>query len=336
MDEQKFIYFIENSSIEYYNKGNNGIILLAILNENIVSPYSYKTMNKYNKPVNKIALKLVFITNEKEADPIILSDDFDFDQKTEEEFIKEVNSQVDIYLQSVTYLEPICPQIFYSNIYKNKFLLECIIKKTKKKELNSILLDYEENIDKFGIIIMEFMNNKALYYYKNYNSYSMYKNMGRYLILRLALETGYTHSDFHTANILIETNYSFYFHEINGKPLLIDFTWAEKIPEDKMILIKEYCEKKKYKDALLVIANIPRTDSINLNEYEDFNWITKDISYKISDNNIIDQLFNRRKFTIKKMSEFLNEKNNSEIEYNYPQIPISENIKNNIYQGLKI
>ena len=245
MYEENFIYFIEHSSIEYYNKGNNGIILLAKLNENIVSPYFYKSINKYNKPINKIVLKLIFITNDEESESIILSDNFEFDQKTEEEFMKEVNSQTNIYLNSISHLEPICPEIFYANIYKNKIFLEHIIKNTKKKELNSIILDYEENIDKYGIIAMEFVHNKTLYYYKNHNFYPLYQNMARYLILRLALETGYTHSDFHIANILIETNYSYYFNEITGKPLLIDFTWAEKIPEDKMLLIKEKCEKKK-------------------------------------------------------------------------------------------
>jgi len=271
MNEENFIYFIEHSSIGYYSKGNNGIILLATLNENIVSPIE----------TNKIILKIVFITNDEESEPIILSKEFDFDQKTEEEFMKEVTSQVEIYEKTIN--DPICPQIFYSNIYKNRGLLESIIKKTKKKDLQNIFLDYEENVDKYGIIVMEFLNYKTLYYYKNHNSFPLYQNKARYLLLRLALETGYTHSDFHIANILMNIN--------KGKPLLIDFTWAEKIPEDKMELIKKKCIDGKYKDALLIIGNIPRRDNIDLNKYDDFNWITKDISYKIYDNHLIDKLF---------------------------------------------
>ena len=95
-------------------------------------------------------------------------------------------------------------------------------------------------------------------------------------------------------------------------------------------------KKKKYKDALLIIGNIHRRDSIDLHKYDDFNWITKDITYKISDNNIIDDFFIKRELAIKKLITFLDEKNKDEIQNNYPQIPILENIKNKIYNGIKI
>jgi len=186
MDKINFIYFIENSVIEYYNNGNNGIILLASLNKDLDSPYKYKNINKYNKSVNKIILKLVFITNDKDYREIFLDNDFEFDQKTEDDFIKEVNSQVDIYFKSISYLEPICPQVFYSNIYENsvenKYFLKKIIKNTRKMQLENIILQYNKNIDKFGIIAMEYIPNKTLYYYTHHNYYTNYKNMARYLL----------------------------------------------------------------------------------------------------------------------------------------------------------
>jgi hypothetical protein len=334
MDEKNFIYFIENSSIEYYNKGNNGIILLVTLNKDLDSPYKYNNLDKYNKSIDKIILKIIFITNEDDEHEIFLDNEFQFDQKTEEEFKKEVNSQVDIYFKSISYLEPICPQVFYSNIYnksvENKYFLKKIIKKTRKRQLENIILQYNGDIDKFGIIAMEYIPNKTLHYYTYHNYYANYKNMARYLLLKLAIDTGYTHADFHAGNFFIDPEYFCYFKDIRGKPFLIDFTWAEKIPNDKLIEIKKNYDEGKYKEALFIISKIPRRDDINLKEFEVFNWITSEVNYTVGDNHIIHSLVEKRELAINNMIELFNKMDDIE---KYPILPISNEIKNSLYKG---
>jgi RIO-like serine/threonine protein kinase len=154
---------------------------------------------------------------------------------------------------------------------------------------------------------MEYAENfKQLFKLMPDKNYETYKNMSRYLLLRLAIETEYNHSDFHKYNILINQEENTYFNSLSGYPLLIDFSWVQKIPSDKLEIIKKYYNEKKYIEALDILYKMKRRDDIDLEEHEVFNWMSKNIisinkTEKI--NNEIDNLINLRNTAIENMKK---------------------------------
>lgn len=364
--EEAFLYFIDNSIFDFYLGGNNGVTIIAKLNNNVKSCYKYINCYNFNENANQLLLKLVLIKNNKykkdnnqepkkdnnkkneDRDDYDDSDDdnddddssniFKFDNTTnskeldlasKEEFIHEVNTQVDIYLKSMKYLQPICPPICYAKIYEynpeNKLFFHKILK--NNLDLLKIYIRYGFDFDSIGLIAMEYAEDfNQLFYLIKHKYYNIYKNMSRYLLLRLAVETGYNHSDFHKYNILINKNNNQYFDNLHGYPLLIDFSWTQKIPIDTLNIIKEKYNNKQYVEILEILYKMKRRDNINLEEHDVFDWLTKNIIFNNNNiNNVnqeIDNLIEFRNISI----ENLKKKSSS--------IPLNDSIKQHMFLGI--
>jgi hypothetical protein len=291
--------------------------------------------------VKKLLLKLVLIKNiaeEEACEPETSTEksqytDFDFtyssdsydsdddsnfyyleknkllDYTKKEDFIKEVNTQINIYKKTMQYFQPICPCICYANIYDynydNKLFLNKILQ--NNTDLINILNNYGVKFDSIGLIAMEFIQDSKKLFSLMYNQqYPLYKNMSRYLLLQLAIETEYNHLDFHKYNIFINLNSNNYFKDLYGYPLLIDFGWTEKISANNLELIKNYYNEKKYVEALNILYKTTRRDNVNLENFEAFDWLSKNvICNNIIDitNKEIDNLVNLRNITIGRFSK---------------------------------
>jgi len=162
-----------------------------------------------------------------------------------------VEIQKDIFLKTVTYLQPICPAIIYSEILENEDYtdyLNKIFKNSMNNENEKIIEYLDHNNFKLGIIAMENYEN-----YENYfilkdriqENKEYYINLLRYIYLSL-FKLGYVDPFFDANSIIINDDYSYFFSKIKKRPLLIDFTNIEKITDKDNKIINKNIEKKKY------------------------------------------------------------------------------------------
>jgi hypothetical protein len=345
--DMSFFNFINNSKISYYSCGKNSIILKADLNYNIESPYLHLNHYNFKKPVSQLIIKIIFLsTNYDPGDDTFLAE---IDNKMIElaineidMFINEVNIQTNIYFKTYKDFQPICPGIIYANYFKTK---DNVIKifnlfmklathtntysnnyksyKTKLT-LNNLLTIFMNNtsFNSIGLIGMEYAENYKIIssFLSNNFDIKIYKNMARFILLKLCLETGYSHGDFHLGNIIINNNINNYIHTILGNILLIDFGYSVKIDVNKLDKIKNYVDKKDYSNALSIIYNIPRVDGLNLTESKYdiyFKWLCDGIN-----NNELNILFDSYEYS----------KNiilNKSYKFNF-----KDNIKNYLFNGI--
>ena len=363
--EEAFLYFINNSTFDFYLGGSNGVTIIAKLNNNVKSCYKYINCYNFNENANKLLLKIVLIKNNKykkddkkddnknngESDDGIddeggdgdgdnddSSNIFKFDNTanskeldlaSKEEFIHEVNTQVDIYLKSMKYLQPICPPICYAKIYEYNLENKLFFYKILKNNLNllKIYIRYGYDFDSIGLIAMEYAEDfHQLFYLIKHKYYNIYKNMSRYLLLRLAVETGYNHLDFHKYNILVNKNNNQYFNNLHGYPLLIDFSWTQKIPIDTLNIIKEKYNNKQYVEILEILYKMKRLDNINLEEHDVFDWLTKNIIFNNDTINNVNQEINN-------LIEFRNIAIEN-LKKKSLLIPLNDNINQHMFLGI--
>ena len=277
--EEDFLDFITNSKINKLSQGSNGITYVAELDKktNYVSKFKNFYFNDFNKPVQKLLIKLCFIGDGDNEDMI-------FDNLSivdERSFIKEVNFQIRIFNKTYQYLQPLCPAVVYSSIeFCNDPTMQILIAKIAK--INLFCRKYINNI-RIGIIAMEYANdfnvlNDDIHdaIAENITKPFNYINKifyGIYLIIKLA-EIGYSHGDYHLGNILINNKDATFissniFIENPAYPLLIDFGFTKELPIETGKLIKEYINTKKYNEVLRILYNIPRSDGLSLTGYSD-------------------------------------------------------------------
>jgi len=304
MDKTKAINsFIENSTIEYVSKGSNGATFVATLKPGFTSPYKSTDAETYGMDVEQLLLKLIFFKDSHIKRPKKVIFRFDYNNQFEtvallladpSTFQREIDIQNEIYANTMDYLEPICPAIVFSNMYKPnnsgdfgviaKLLQSTVEFSNTYYLLRSMTLSFN-TFDSVGIIGMEFAKGydtlhywreKAKHEYKKtftsvfsrvkpyHKQIQIYNNVGLYLILELALKTGYSHADFHGSNIMMResnsSSYPYFLHGPNMKPLFIDFGLSVRIPDKKYDKIKQLCEDSKYTAALKVLCTIPRKD----------------------------------------------------------------------------
>jgi len=365
--EDIFNDFLKNSkNIQYVADGANGIIYKVVVPEKYESGYTYIDPNYYGEPVREIALKLCIL---KHTD--ISS------------FKSEVNIQNTIFQKSMGHLQPLCPAILYSTVLRDSQKRELVNKMIKidsdVKTHKLPYLDSEVDIDgelltesKFliGVIAMEFENgyNRLIDYLRSSNiSKEMkikYIHYGLYIILKLALETGYSQADFHTANIMIHPEMD-YFGKNSGRPLILDFGYSRKISSKVMSKIKSLIKNGKYIDALKWICAVKRSDNASLTREDwssyygwvcrDWNLLEKksakqtksmitvsdDNSYSIpkrimhtNDSDIARLFRSREGYLSDLMKQFIDLNKKSPI--NYPKLPLSKDIiRNRTYVGLR-
>jgi hypothetical protein len=156
-------------------------------------------------------------------------------------------------------------------------------------------------------------------------------------LLQLALETGYNHGDFHQANVMISPS-SNYFATSEYRPYLIDFGRTTKLNPEAFKEFRTRMQQKQYTRALAWLC-----DSSHANEYISdrlywerfYGWVCNMPTSSIvaqKTNREMEKLFEQREAAIdrniKIMSELHQESPNV-----YPLLPISNNIKNQIFHG---
>jgi hypothetical protein len=330
--ENAFNHFIENSTFKLLNKGSNGLIILASLKDGINSLYKNINLNNFNNNVKQLIIKLVFIhnNNDENIESVYINDDYEFEKCSKKEFMNEINIQTNIFFKTFEYLQPLCPAIVYSTIYKEnendffkKILLNIDIH--GKIIIRKIILQFGKQIKNIGLIAMEYANSYDPIY-KHVSE--KFDNMAKYLLIELALKTGYTHSDFHVSNILIDVNNHNYFKGLIGAPLLIDFGWTRKIPSIILNNIKKYYNEKNYNKIIQLLCNLRRANGKNLRNYNVFDWVCN----ANCDNKKIDDLVNRRMISIDENIKLFDKKH--ENNKDYPLLPLSNRFKHLIYNGI--
>lgn len=340
--EESFRMFLQNSTFKIIGKGSNGSIYLATLNAGIVSPYKSMNPFNFNEPVNTIIIKISYI--EENVDVV-----FDTETINEKDFEDEINIQTDISMKTMEYLQPICPSVVYSNITNDPIYIENIF-----AELNSItsLRNIINGGLKYGIIGMEFadgyktLNNlvPAIHDIANLFIGSTpreidYICMAYYIIIELAIKTGYTHSDFHAGNILIHPTDTNYFSITQGSVVIIDFGWAEKLSHRNKMEIKELYKSRQYVEIFNVLCNIPRKDDYDLKDptFSGFDYVCKipvPSPYIDIINRRIDELINEKEEKTNEIIELFNSKPIEERNL-YPLLPLSKRMKLKVYNGIQ-
>lgn len=358
--KEAFEHFISNSKITLLSKGSFGLTFVAKLNPDIETYYKHVIWYKYNEPVNYILFKICCLydseagENKENIDLTINNVDFSLGSVDVNEFEKEVNIQVDIYFKSLNYLQPYCPGVIYANRAKKDQttydLLLTIANNMDSPENSKIIQSIKsallgDEFSEIGFIGMEFMQgydtmfniNRLQPQYKINNLI-----VGYYLLIKVAIDTGYTHGDFHNGNILININDNNYFHnaKINnillGAPLLIDFGLSKKLEPEKHKLIKNMYTNKNYGGILKVLCDSGRSDNLNLYNYPHYSWVCKNLQIKpLLDEGIVmalNYIFNNREKQIDIIISIFNKLNTNSKQY--PLLPTSNEIKNKLYSGL--
>ena len=366
---EAFPYFIHNSNIELLtDSGSFGIILKASFNKNLKSPYEMFGTDDFKEPVHNLLVKLVVLSKYK------LDDDDNYwsylNGQTkhidlEENFIKEVNVQTDIFFKTMQYLEPLCPAPVYSSIMNDKIMMENFINYLRKKSTDSYTKKVFDKINSniiydripsLGILGMEIANNfdtMANFYYtceknpdpSSINYYEWCEQMGKLQILDLALKTGYSHNDFHRGNLLVNPVYEGFYSGLNGKILLIDFGFVTKLSNDDLNTIRENYKEGEYSEALKVFENLSRSDGLLIEEYPTFyGWLyNNDESFQkrpmlikktdVEYDKMINELKQREEVAIDERIKFFDNEHSSDPD-NYPLLPLSNAIKNSFFQGM--
>lgn len=359
-DSEAFNHFLDNSTFSYLSKGAFGLTFKANLKPGVQSKYrrieSSSTFD-YGDEVRTIIIKLGFVHDSKKGQKVtsvkLNKVKLSFNTGELQTFKDEVNIQTDLFLKTISYLQPICPAIVYSKVYNDTNGITGILEKMYKESENintKVLLENiynsktQNQFYNIGLIAMEFADSYTLLHsLVGDTKFELYKNMTLYLLLKLAIDTGYTHGDFHPGNIFINTRSNNYFKGINGKPLLIDFGQAQKIPLDILEFMKEQYKNGNYTDALKRLCDIDRPDKIVMKEYPSFYGFAcgtydynnnKPVSDFPSDTNKeIFQLILKREQAIDDMVNLFKVKHDSN-PAKFPLLPLSNAVKNSMYSGL--
>lgn len=390
--QEIFREFINNSeSINIISRGTYGLIFKVNLPSEIPSDFvnkDYKQIRpdvNFAKPVNTLLIKLALI-----YDPVTGISEREFylgnygpERITlvttqSSNFQNEINIQTDVYLKTIQYLQPLCPGIVYANILDTLSGLNFISQMFEKinqrlRELFSglqIVLANNRDV-RLGIIGMQFIENSVTLNSlemsdKSETRITIANNMARYALLRLALDTGYNHNDFHKANIMIVSDDKYFYyldgeqdysilaegrdfkeHLLDGhkfRAIIIDFGRATKIPPEIMRLIKDAASKGDYKQALKYLCD-PRTGNqfvTNRNYNKIYGWVCGDYNTTYLEHGDFDEgimfssiaeLSHLRESAIHENTLIMDQLHRRD-PLKYPLLPVSNSFKNQLYEGM--
>ena len=383
-DREAFEEFIKNSTITFKTSGSTGITFVATINNNVSSKYTFMDVNNFGKPVTELLIKLTFLydpSNNEEKTDVAINPRYEvdnqqwfFDSTTIDDFKREVNIQTDIFLKTMNYLQPVCPAIVYANIYNGEnnnnndtmsmdTLFQILDNNSKQDKftnniINEIIRSHKEFDDysNLGLIGMEIASGYVTMYELKKQATDMDRKkkfiicmfMCYYLLIRLAVETGYSQADYHYSNIMIKPNCTNYFDNIHACPLLIDFGYAVKISPEYQQLVNKYYKEKNYTYILRILCNTPRSDDYNLKQSpKHYGWACGNYNNilntfdetRVTNNfipntdNHIDNLIVQREKAIDNVVSLF-DKYHSENPQLYPLLPLSNSAKNKMYSGL--
>ena len=315
-----FTYYLENAdTVSMLSYGTYGYVFLVKLPDTFVIDETnknklYKKMvpnAEYGEPVRQIVVKFQLIID------IVSYDDYELMPVKLEDFQNEINIQTDITFKTLNYLQPFCPSIVYADVISDitikKRLFNLLIGKLNWNESQKKYIRKGIDKNKIGIIAMELVYQGVTLNAYSSPSYAVGRttnpilatNMSRYLLLKLALDTGYNHGDFHKGNIMIVTNNQ-YFRNLDGSPvdiapMILDFGRTKKIPVDIMAEIRKNVDEKKYRKALAYLCNPEGGNEFIADpQYKShYGWVcgnynfTQDDNINIPDNAKIEKFMNQ-------------------------------------------
>lgn len=276
-------------------------------------------------------------------------------------FLNEINIQTDIFLKTISYLEPICPAPIYGNIklpvdakaFLDKLIVKTRVGGTTRQVLEHIKLRINDTqIPSLGIVCMEIaegydtLNNCYVDGTSN-NDIRKFECMARLEYIRLALQTGYSQNDWHPGNVLVNKTVNNFYKYIPGRVLLIDFGYASKIPLDKLNNMRELVRAGNYSDALQIFNTLSRSDGLIMNTYPSYyGWITNkyDNVTKTETQPDTDEKLNSWMTTLKdarqeainaRIAEYNSPAHNGDREQ-WPYLPLSNAIKNKLFSGILV
>jgi len=312
-----FKRFINNSDFRVLNSGASGIIIIATLKEPYISPYKSSRLKDFGKPCRKLAIKLCVIAGDANIRSICEREAPDLQTMTLDEFEKEVGTQAYIFEMTTDTLQPLTPCDVYHDVIESdnkSFLVPMLnsieamdslgwkgFKKEQCRRMRNLILKkrhgYEINV---GIIAMEYVEG----YYTLHDVLNdekiprHYKNIAYlyslFIVIQLALLTGQTHGDFHPKNLLVnfgeeyfdfnKTDYTLsngflspLIRKFSGAPMMLDWGYANTIPDLTMSTIRLSVLQGNYISALKLICDAERSDRNKLNrpdwQYTYFGWI---------------------------------------------------------------
>jgi len=331
-EESAFNYFISNSTFTLLTYNSIGCITLkATLNDNVLSPYFHLRMNKWNKPLKFILIKILLyedITTFRTRYinlPNVRTRDFEISNHNS--FMTEINNQIKLYLTSyldaLSPLDPFSPALLYYKRNIDKTGVDTFISHLEQNftdnefvpELNmdkiTIMLNFLNAIDRNAylnksIIVMEFLDDcQPLVNYVNDTTpdTELYKYFIYTLFETIRLHTiGYTHNDLHYNNIFINSTETYVTTNANskylGRAIIIDFgrlTFSDDLKRQFNNL-----------NMLQKIQHIISTETFGaLAQNLDINNVTNDI------NEIFTRRSNISKNTVLFINDMLSKKNTS-------------------------
>jgi hypothetical protein len=331
--EANFIDFLQNSNIVYLSKGSYGVIFRVTINptSGYVSKYKNIDYSVFGTSVNSLIVKISSLGYLSSTPDSLL--DTLIRPVSEEDFIREVNIQTEVFLKTMNTLEPLCPAIVYSDTYKDteKTILDIIYDKLVDPNEKNYVSSLRNYVSGYSVIGMELLRGfetvHSLIHYIPSNK-KLYQSMTTFILIELALKTGYAHSDFHYGNIMINPNELGYFKGIGGSVSIIDFGLAVKIRPEILNSLKNFFKRKEYSKIIYELCQLPRADGLIISDHLD--------SYKICkitpDSQEITELFDKKEEATDDIIQFFNSKTDERDKY--PLLPLSNAIKQQMFPGM--
>jgi serine/threonine protein kinase len=287
--------FLRNSSCKFLSKGSFGIALVVSINNPNLSPYESTDAETYGEPVDKLLIKITCVQPEGYTKGVNAElNQYGMQSIPEADFLEETKIQECVYKKTKQYLEPICPAIVYDEVIKSTLSKEAFLDSielisddsektfasTPNEEEEELMMTTKKLIQDFrrifnyydiGIIAMEFAGGYKTAFdlaRENPGMTMFYRELVMFIILEMAIKTGYAHLDSHFGNIMINSNSTSYFKkksttttndtEIKGKPLLIDFGMARKIDDTILDSVRTLYNNYEYTEALHALCHVTR------------------------------------------------------------------------------
>ena len=357
--------FLASSDIEYRSRGLNGFVYTCVLNDdklqknNITNDmyYSISPDNKFGEPVKQLIIKLCFIKPMKQT---YTYKEKLFQSLTSNEFQSEFKNQNDVFKNSMSFLQPICPSVVYYDANYTEILniIEAQQnpessedKKTMFTESINFLKQFSMdppntqrkktiNKDKanIGVIAMEMIGdynqNTTLFEFLKQNNDKNEKenilNISRFLLIELA-RLGYNHNDFHRNNFLVTKCSNYFDGGPNYRPYIIDFGRTTSILQETKKRIEDKLANSNYAGVLLELCNesrfIKKAGNYKKEEQKKrFEWVCGENYYEDAEPNAEQTRLLNNQLTL------LYQKRNTQIEKNIeimknlhqsnPRIPI--------------
>ena len=280
-----FMRYIAQGTFHILSHGAFGLTLHLTVNTPIEGGYTQFTPTPaFGEPVTSLVVKLSFVSDERVQ--IALSKQVALDTITRDEWQREIDIQTDVYKQTLAYLEPLCPAIVYSHVItphttEGNMLCDPLIQHSSANPLVRMFIQTLREMPHIhmGIIGMECIEHAYTMHDMiqansgNLKLVELIKNVGRYMVLQLALQTGYSHNDFHGGNVLL-TKQKGYFTGISVTPTLIDFGRARALSASVRSQINDWVQQGRYTDALALLCTPEVADKHVANiSNRQFHWL---------------------------------------------------------------